>query len=121
MEKLRLPLLILLLLAILAGGLLLIQRQAGPGQALEISLNSPPPEVVVQISGEVVKPGVYKIRLGSRVSDLVEAAGGFTPEADGQAVNLAQKLKDGERIHIYRLGELPQKININAAEAVLAQ
>lgn len=121
MERLRLLLIVFLLLAILSGGLLLIYHQASPGQALEISIASPSSKVIVQISGEVKKPGVYKLPSGSRVGDLVEAAGGFTSQAEKNTINLAQKLSDGDKIHVYSAEEASQRVNINTAEPWLLE
>lgn len=66
-------------------------------------------EVVVEISGAVEKPGVYKLREGSRVEDLLIAAGGLSVNADRKWVekmlNRAAKLTDGQKIYIPRVGE----------------
>jgi len=35
----------------------------------------------VEIAGEVVRPGFYQIRRGERISEVVERAGGLTPQA----------------------------------------
>lgn len=69
----------------------------------------------------MANPGVYKLQQGDLLADAVEAAGGFTLEADSGAINLAAPLRDGEQVHVYRVGEIPQKININTAEAWLLQ
>lgn len=61
---------------------------------------SSPKTLYVHIGGAVVTPGVYPISEGSRVHDVVNAAGGFTDEADGDANNLARVVKDGEQILI---------------------
>jgi len=114
-ERLRQLLLILLPLAIIAGGGFLILRQLSPGQTLEITLASPSPKIVVQISGAVVKPGVYELPQGSRISDLLKASGGFTPQAEERIINQAQQLRDGDHVHVYRRGEVPQKVNLNTA------
>lgn len=115
MEGLRRLFLALLLLSIFAGGGLLLYRELSPGQALEISFSSPSPKLAVQISGEVAQPGVYKLPAGSRVGDLIETAGGLTPQADERTLNLAQRLRDGDHIHVYRKGEIPQRVNLNTA------
>ena len=39
-------------------------------------------KIVAEIKGEVVKPDVYTLNEGSIIRDLIEAAGGLTPEAD---------------------------------------
>jgi competence protein ComEA len=62
--------------------------------------------VVVQAAGAVHHPGVHRLPAGSRVDDLVRAAGGSTPDADLDRVNLAAPLLDGERIWVPRRGEV---------------
>lgn len=61
--------------------------------------------VVVQAAGAVRSPGVYRLRSGARVDDLVRAAGGLAGDADADRVNLAAPLSDGERVWLPRLGE----------------
>ncbi len=62
-------------------------------------------EIIAYISGEVTKPGVYPLPSGSRIGDLVEAAGGFSDKADPASLNLAALLEDGSHIHLEALGE----------------
>lgn len=62
-------------------------------------------EWVVYITGSVKKPGVYRIPLGSRIFQALEAAGGFANEADQEAVNLAAMLQDGAHIKFPAKGE----------------
>ncbi len=58
------------------------------------------PAVTVYISGGVKHPGVYEVPEGSRVYELVKAAGDVVPYADVEAVNLSKELSDGEWVHI---------------------
>ncbi|MBE7043635.1 MAG: ComEA family DNA-binding protein [Ruminococcaceae bacterium] len=67
-------------------------------------------EIMVDIKGDVVNPGVYTLPDGSRMKDAVEAAGGFLNEQE-PSVNLAQKVQDGEMIVIGQ-----NKVNLNTAE-----
>ncbi len=53
--------------------------------------------VVVDVEGAVRHPGVLRLRLGARVIDAVDAAGGLLPGAPA-GVNLARPLVDGELI-----------------------
>ena len=121
MEKLRLPLMIVLLATALAGGVLLILRQNTSSCPVEIMLPTPSVEVAVYVSGEVQSPGNYILSESSRVADAVEAAGGFVAEADRSAINMARVLRDGDHIHIYKAGESTQLININTAESWLLE
>ena len=65
-----------------------------------------PAELVVHASGAVASPGVYRVPAGSRVDDLIRAAGGLALDADVDRVNLAAALVDGERIWVPRRGEV---------------
>lgn len=56
--------------------------------------------IMVYVNGEVRKPGVYNLKSGSRIGDLITAAGGFTENADTKRVNLAKKLRDEDYILI---------------------
>lgn len=57
-------------------------------------------EITVYINGEVSKPGVYKIKSGSRIDELIKIAGGVTVNADTQKLNFAKKLKDEDYIFV---------------------
>ena len=56
--------------------------------------------LVVYVCGEVLSPGVYELRKGSRIIAAIEAAGGFTLDAASEAINLAKPLEDGMQITI---------------------
>ena len=61
--------------------------------------------IFVDIKGEVKKPGVYQMKVGDRVKDAIDAAGGLTAEADSQKVNLAQRVEDQMVIVVRKVGE----------------
>lgn len=65
-----------------------------------------PNKIVIYITGAVKQPGVYELSEGDRVKDAIEAAGGTLPEADLVNVNLAQKVRDEDKIYIPEIGEL---------------
>ena len=54
--------------------------------------------ILVHICGAVTAPGVYELEAGSRVYQLIELAGGFTPDAAKGYLNLAGGLYDGQKI-----------------------
>jgi len=66
--------------------------------------------IYIDISGAVVKPGLYVLDREARVAELIEQAGGFTEEADvryvTQELNLAEKLTDGQKIYIWTTAEM---------------
>lgn len=61
--------------------------------------------IYADVKGEVYHPGVYQMKAENRVKDLIEAAGGFTPLADDQKLNLAQLLEDQMVIVVPKKGE----------------
>lgn len=74
--------------------------------------------IVVQAAGAVARPGVYRLSNGSRVDDLVAAAGGLADGADADRVNLAARLSDGEKVYVPRVGEpLPADAAAGAPDA----
>jgi competence protein ComEA len=58
------------------------------------------PEIFVDVTGAVNKPGVYSLKGKSRVIDAIKAAGDSAPGADLSTINLARQLNDGEQIYV---------------------
>lgn len=56
--------------------------------------------IVVDISGAVVRPGVYELPKDSRIYDAIMAAGGLLAEADLDSLNQAQRLQDAAKITV---------------------
>ena len=61
--------------------------------------------VTCDISGAVKHEGVYTLKNGARLQELIEAAGGTTSRAQLKAINRAVLLKDQDKIHIPYKGE----------------
>jgi competence protein ComEA len=55
-------------------------------------------DLVVDVTGAVRDPGVYRMPAGSRVDDAVRRAGGPAPRAELEAINLAARLADGQQV-----------------------
>ena len=66
--------------------------------------------IFVDIKGAVKNPGVYQMKVGDRVKDALDAAGGLTDEADSQKVNLAKRLEDQMAIVVPKVGEEAEEI-----------
>lgn len=56
--------------------------------------------VMVYISGGINRPGIYEVQTGLRVLDVVNLAGGVTPNADANRINMAQVVKDGLHVSV---------------------
>jgi competence protein ComEA len=100
----------------------LLHRDGGAGGASHVSLEgprmsavparsatatgarAPARPLVVDVAGEVRRPGVYRVPAGSRADAAVQQAGGVTPRAESAAVNLAMPLRDGQQIVVPRRG-----------------
>lgn len=70
--------------------------------------------IFVDIKGAVKNPGVYQMKVGDRVKDALDAAGGLTDEADSQKVNLAKRLEDQMVIVVPKVGEEAEEIPAGA-------
>lgn len=110
LNRFRYPLLILLGGLILTGAGVFFFKSglASPSTKVEILNNTEGPDIgqdiTVEIAGEVVKPGVYKLPGDSRVEDLLVISGGFSVNADrvwtDKYLNRAAKLTDGQKVYI---------------------
>lgn len=76
--------------------------------------------IYVYICGAVQKSDVYALEPGARIKDAVESAGGFSPEAAKEKVNLAKLLEDGQQIYIPKVGEKEQSPEQTIAQKVEA-
>jgi competence protein ComEA len=98
---------------LLAAALLVAGRQlAGAGatssarpadeRPLEAVEAAAPAALVVHVVGAVHRPGLYRLRDGSRIADAVRRAGGATKRADLSLVNLAAPVADGVQVVVPR-------------------
>ncbi len=67
---------------------------------------SPPAggKVMVYVTGEVNKPGVLELPANARVVDAIHKAGGPTKDGDVEALNLAARVEDGQKITVAKRG-----------------
>lgn len=114
---------LLVLFALLAIGILYLIASPPRGEAIALHEPPTPAPLLVHIVGAVTTPGLYSLPINSRVQDAVEAAGGFTGHADSQAINLAARVQDGERITIPSLPPTPDPAhaaNLDAGQEPLS-
>ena len=84
------------------------EREENEGASVEAgSSPSAPPSSGEHTDVVVYVPGVLTLPSSSRVIDAITAAGGATPEADLESINLARILVDGEQIRVGVVGESP--------------
>lgn len=72
--------------------------------------------VLVHICGEVRTPGVYELTADSRICDVLLLAGGFTADADTEAVNMAAGIEDGMQIVIPTETDRTQEMTENSSD-----
>ena len=70
----------------------------GSSSGAGFSIGGQAGDVVVDVTGAVREPGVYRMPAGSRVNDAVKRAGGAAPGAQLEAINLAARLADGQQV-----------------------
>ena len=99
---------VVLLVLVVAGKVLL--RPARPvvpppvGSRSAAAARASAPRLFVNVVGAVRRPGLYRLKDGSRVADAVTRAGGPTPKAQIELLNLAARIADGEQIVVPRRG-----------------
>ncbi|NQO20503.1 ComEA family DNA-binding protein [Streptococcus suis] len=78
-------------------------------------------QLVVDVKGAVVKPGLYTLEADARVNDAVEAAGGLTSQADPKSINLAQKLSDEAVVYVASKDENISVVASTTASSAMSQ
>lgn len=111
MEQFKIPIalsllgLVLIIGGVFASGLNKQQPKTFPKESLAESQKL----ISIDVSGAVEKPGVYKLTDGSRIEQAIQAAGGFSKEANQEYIskylNMAQKLSDGSKVYVPFAGE----------------
>lgn len=112
-SKMRLPLALTIVgLTLLAAGIYFTLHKSEENSIKFTQENtaSASATIFVDVSGEIEKPGLYVLPVGSRVNDVIQKAGGFTDQASqeyiSKTLNLALIVKDGAKIYIPKTQEL---------------
>ena len=93
-----------LAVALVAGGRLVLADQGrgvAPAAPTTGALEAEAPEprtLIVHVVGAVRTPGLYELDEGSRIDDAIQRAGGATPQAALELVNLASPVADGQQV-----------------------
>ncbi len=93
---------------------------SGPASAARLDLPAPP-GLLIDVTGAVAHPGLYRLQRGDRVYDAIAAAGGLTGKADpARLPNLAGRLRDGEQVKVpfakgLARGTVMTRVNLNSA------
>ena len=109
-------------LALVIAAIVLLTRS---GDAAPVSIvaptavpaSNPAPDIKVQVSGEVMFPGVYSMSPDDRVIDAIAAAGGNGPNADLSGINLSMRVQDEARYHVPAIGESAPALSMAASSA----
>jgi len=91
-----------LVLLVAAGKLLGARQPVAQKRAARVKLvaavGGSRAQLLIDVSGAVHRPGVYKLPTGSRVNDALIEAGGATGKADLTLINRAATLTDGQQV-----------------------
>jgi competence protein ComEA len=104
----------------LAGAAIILLVVAPPkGEPILLPPTPTPAAIMIYVTGAVKAPGVVSLPRQSRVLNAIEAAGGFSEDADAEAVNLAAKLNDGDRISVPSRSAQATKMAVSSTTAAL--
>jgi competence protein ComEA len=81
------------------------ERLDDPDPPVIRAADQPISDIRVYVTGAVQNPGVYPLAEDSRWGDAITAAGGFAPDANPEAVNLARRVQDEDHIVVPRAGQ----------------
>ncbi|MBI4744646.1 MAG: helix-hairpin-helix domain-containing protein [Actinobacteria bacterium] len=102
----------ILAILIIAGSFILYNKSLPSSKPIVIEETSKTEEkketkkLTVHIAGAVLNPGVYQLDEGKRVIDAINLAGGASPDANVDSLNLASRLSDGQKIMVPKKGEI---------------
>jgi competence protein ComEA len=114
--------------ALLLVGARAIRAEGGGGQSFAaasgeeassgggFTLSGQASDLVVDVTGAVERPGVYRLPAGSRVEDAVKRAGGATAKAELEAVNRAARLADGQQVVVPERGPAGASVAVGSGE-----
>jgi len=75
-------------------------------------------KIMVHVVGAVKTPGVVRLKAGDRVADAINAAGGAWTNAATDALNMAAKVEDGQKIIVPKRGTVVLPVSAGIAPAM---
>ena len=98
---------------IASAALILLVSTPPRGEPVTLVSQPTPANITNFVTGAIQNPGIYTLSYGSRAVDAVQAAGGMRSDADQSAINLAARLKDGDKLLVtYIPTESPEKMEV---------
>jgi competence protein ComEA len=91
---------LIVVLGLLGAGVIFIASSPPRGDPIQLLPPPTPAPIQVYITGAVNQPGIYALPVNARIYDAIQAAGGFTDNANDQVINLAAFLQDGGQIWV---------------------
>jgi competence protein ComEA len=104
------------IIGLLMAGLLYLIAAQPRGTAVSLEPLPTLAPLTVHVAGEVQKPGIYQLPVGSRVNDAVLAAGGLAANADQSQINLAGIVRDGQQIFIPDVNGVTKASTVTASD-----
>ncbi len=102
----------LIITIVLLAGLYISKNIKSPSEETQkqSQANSENNQIIsIDISGAILKPGVYQMKAGERITDIISKSGGYTSEVDivyiEKNINQAEKLRDSQKIYIPRVND----------------
>jgi competence protein ComEA len=99
------------LVGLIASALILLVSTPPRGEPITHVSQPTPGNITIFVTGAIQNPGIYTLSYGSRAVPAVQAVGGMRSDADQSAINLAARLKDGDKLLVpYIPTENPNKM-----------
>jgi competence protein ComEA len=102
---------------LIASALILLVITPPRGEPIKLVSQPTPANITIFVTGAVKDPGIYSLPYNSRAVEAVEAAGGMLANADYTTINLAARVKDGDKLLIpYEATPVPERMEVIPSE-----
>jgi competence protein ComEA len=107
-----------LLSGLFAAGVILLVSSRPRGDPVTLLPPPTPLPLRVHVAGAVAAPGIYSLPHSAILDDALKAAGGPSPSANLDAVNLAGQLEDGQQVYVPSIPEPTEAASMDGTPAV---